>query len=113
MASIYSYVKRITRLAWSRLTLRSFHEGLLPLTNIPVTATIWDMKEEGRAANGLVQIRYWVMIKWEGRIACRHITGLVRRGHFPVVGDKIQIRFCPNDLSRVTILSTSKPNQHI
>ncbi|HEX5654735.1 MAG TPA: hypothetical protein VFX58_16775 [Chitinophagaceae bacterium] len=113
MARIYGFVKRITRWGWSRLTIRSCEGSLLPPTNIPVTATIWDMKEEGRAGNGLVQIRYWVMIKWDGRIACRHITGLVRRGHLPVVGDKIQICFCPNDLSRVTILSTSKPNQHI
>ena len=83
------------QLQWQRFLLR---------TGVPATAHILDMVEEQDDLYGYVQLRMWVMLKIKGVIVYRHVQTLLNINQIPGIGDMIQIRYCPDDLSRIVIV---------
>ena len=83
------------QLQWQRFLLR---------TGVPATAQVLDMVEEREPVYGYVQIRFWVMLRIRGNITYRHIQTLLNKDNLPAIGDTINIRFCPDDMSKVIIV---------
>ena len=83
------------QLQWQRFLLR---------TGVPATARVLDMVQEKGPVYGFVQIRFWVMLRIKGNISYRHVQTLLNKENLPAVGDTIQIRFCPDDMSKVIVI---------
>lgn len=80
------------------------YPGLLLKQGLPATAQVLDLVEEGENRNGNVQVRLWVVLRMKGSTTYRHIQAVLNKRHLPAVGEKITIRYCPRNLSRVIVL---------
>lgn len=83
------------QLQWQRYLLQ---KGTL------ATAQVLDKVEERRTRQGYVQMRFWVMLRVKGTVTYRHIQTLLEKEQVPGIGDRIQILYCPEDLSKVLIM---------
>lgn len=83
------------QLQWQRFLLR---------TGVSATAYILDMVEEKDQLPGYVQLRMWMMLRVKGVVTYRHTQTLLSKEQKPLIGDTINIKCCPDDLSRILIV---------
>ena len=71
---------------------------------ILATAQVLDMVQEKENNRGNVQVRLWVVVRMKGSTTYRHIKAVLHKQHLPAVGQMINIRYCPANLSKVIVL---------
>ena len=82
-------------LQWQRFVLR---------TGVQATVKVLDMVEEPKTVYGYRQVRLWVMFRVRENITYRHVQTVIRKESLPVIGDTIQVRFCPDDVKNIIII---------
>jgi hypothetical protein len=82
-------------LQWQRFVLR---------TGVQATVKVLDMVEEQKAIYGYRQVRLWVMFRVRENITYRHVQTVIKKESLPVIGDTIQVRFCPDDVKNIIII---------
>lgn len=87
--------RSLEQLQWQRYLLH---------TGIPATAKVLDMIQEKSEMQEYVLIRIWVMMKASGNISYQHIQTLVSKKDIPSVGQIINIRYCPDNITNVIIV---------
>ncbi len=100
---ILNYIRSINRnrrklyeqLQWQRYLLR---------TGISTSVHIIDMVEESKPLEDYVMLRLWVKMKVQGEISFRHLQTLLKKNQVPQAGDTVNIKYCPEDMSKVLII---------
>ena len=82
-------------LQWQRFVLR---------TGVQATVKVLDMVEEHKPVYGYRQVRLWVMFRVRENITYRHVQTVIKKENLPVIGDTIQVRFCPDDVKNIIII---------
>ncbi|MCF3110931.1 hypothetical protein LL912_19250 [Niabella sp. CC-SYL272] len=90
------------QLQWQRFLLR---------TGVPATIRVLDLVEETDRLPDYIQLRLWVLLRRKGMLTYQHMQTLVRKEQIPGIGDLLRIRYCPDDPSRILILSTLQPTK--
>jgi phage pi2 protein 07 len=85
----------LEQLEWQRYLL---HNG------IPATAKVLDMVLEKSEIQEYSLIHIWIMMKVSEQISFRHVQTLMNKKDIPAVGQMINIRYSPDDMSKVIII---------
>ena len=64
---------------------------------------ILEIIEENRSVNGYKKICIRAMMRVDGKTGCRKMYTLLKEDNIPHAGDRVVIRYMPNQLNRVLV----------